>query len=487
MTPSREPRYPGAMWALIPVLETLWIVGIAIWILFERRSPVATIAWIMVLSLLPLVGLPVYLLLGPRRFKRRKLRHAAAQGAARRLGARAHEDLSRAAKEPARSLMALCEGAAGRPARPRRAEIEIYSAGREQYVALEQAIDEARHHVHMEYYIWQPDRIGIRIRNRLVERAKAGVEVRVLVDGFGSSKAPDLFWRSLREAGGRVERFNALNLSRLRWRPRLTNFRTHRKIAVIDGVVGFTGGMNITDVHTAEYSGAAAWRDTHLRLCGPAVRGLQMVFCEGWHYVTGCTLESRSYFPPPGERCGAQLPVQVVASGPDENSNAVHKLYVAAVTRAARRVLLTSAYFVPDRPLLTALVSAALRGVDVRILVPARSDLRIVGAASRSYYPDLIEMGVRVFEYGPAMLHAKTLVVDDAVAVVGTANADPRSFFLNFEVVVASYQPEVSDRLAGLFEADLASATEVTAASVEQAGIMRRLVQNAARPLSPML
>jgi cardiolipin synthase len=256
---------------------------------------------------------------------------------------------------------------------------------------------------------------------------------------------------------------------------------------VIDGEVGFTGGMNITDVHTAEYSGDAAWRDTHLRLCGPAVRGLQMIFCEGWHYATESPLESNRYFPPFGARCEAELPVQVVASGPDENDNAVHKLYVAAISRAERRVLLTSAYFVPDKPLLTALVSAALRGVDVRVLVPARSDLRIVGAASRSYYPDLVEMGVRVYEYGPPMLHAKTLVVDDAVAVVGTANADPRSFFLNFEVVVACYSSGVCEQLARCFEEDLASATEVTASSIEQTRFMKRLVQNAARPLSPML
>jgi cardiolipin synthase len=479
------PAMLESWWAFVPVVETVWIVGISVWILFERRSPLATLAWIMGLSLLPVVGVPVYLMLGPRRFRRRKLRHAEAQDVAHRLGARAGEDLLDGAAEPGRSLMVMCERAVGRPALPRRAEVQLFTAGADLFTALVREIERARRHVHLEYYIWRPDGIGTRLRDALAARAGAGVEVRVLVDGFGSSRASDRFWRPLRRAGGEVERFNALSIGR--WRPRLANFRTHRKIAVIDGTVGFTGGMNVTDGQTAEFSGAAAWRDTHLRLCGPAVRGLQMVFCEGWYYATSRALEDEAYFPPPGRRCAGEHPVQIIPSGPDEGNDAIHKLYVAAIGAATRRVLLTTAYLVPDDPLLTALATAALRGVDVRVLVPARSDLRIVAAASRSYYPDLLAAGIRLYQYERAMLHAKTLVVDDAVAVVGTANSDPRSFFLNFEVVAACYQAALCELLARCFEEDLASATEVTAATVERTGLGQRLLQNAARPLSPVL
>lgn len=472
-------------WALLPFVETVWVIAVAVWILFERRSPLATVAWIMALSLLPVVGLLVYLLLGPRRFRRRKLRHAEAQDIARELGVRANDDLTGEASPPVRALMRLCTGVAGRPATPRCADLELFTRGEALFDTLERAIEQARHHVHMEYYIWLPDATGTRLRDCLAARAEQGVEVRVLVDGFGGSAATDRFWRPLRGAGGRVERFNPLSVSR--WRPRLSNFRSHRKIAVIDGEVGFTGGMNITDAQAGRGEGGAVWRDTHLGLRGPATRGLQMVFCEGWYYATGRALDGEAYFPLPGRGGGDRRPLQIVASGPDENCDAIHKLYASAIAAAQRRVLLSSAYFVPDAALHTALVTAALRGVDVRVLVPAVSDLRVVAAASRSYYPELIAMGVRVFEYGPAMLHAKTLVVDDLVAVVGTANCDPRSFFLNFEVVAACYRPDLCASLARSFEQDLGSAVEVTRDSIGRAGLARRLLQNAARPLSPVL
>jgi cardiolipin synthase len=265
------------------------------------------------------------------------------------------------------------------------------------------------------------------------------------------------------------------------------NFRTHRKIVVIDGRIGYSGGMNVTDVHTAEFSGDAAWRDTHIRLVGPAVRGLQMVFCEGWHDVRREPLEGAEYFPDPASMEPGDHTIQIVSSGPDENRNAIHKLFVSAMSGAENTVYLTSPYFVPDGTTFNALATAALRGADVRVLVPKDNDLKLVGAASRSYYPELLEVGVRVFEFGPPMLHAKTLVVDDVVAVVGTANADARSFRLNFEVVVANYDGALCSQLAAAFKKDLEDATEVTAETLASYGVGRRLGQNFARLLSPIL
>ena len=362
----------------------------------------------------------------------------------------------------------------------------VFYDGKSQYDALEEAIAGAGRHIHMEYYIWEPDNIGTRIRDGLVERAKAGVEVRVLVDGFGSSKAHDAFWQPLRDAGGQVRRFNALTL--MKWRPRMVNFRTHRKIAVIDGVIGFTGGMNITDVHTSEFGGdETAWRDTHARLQGPAVKGLQMVFFEDWHYAGGDAPEVDRYLPEVGSLEQGEQVVQVVSSGPDEGLDAIHKLFFMAIAGATKRVQLTTPYFVPDETTLSALTAAGLGGVETTVLVPSGGDAPFVSAAARTYYPELLEAGVKIFEHpDPPVLHAKTLVVDD-LAVIGTANVDNRSFRLNFEVVIASQSKTLSDDLAERFALDCEKSERVTLKALEKAPLYKRLYSSVARLFSPML
>jgi cardiolipin synthase len=432
-------------WIWVPVVEAVWILGVVLWILFERRSPASTVAWILALSFLPIVGVAVYLLFGPRRFRRKKLRHEAAHEVAARAGVNV-ADRAEAEGEVV-PLIAQSEAALGPVARPRRARVELFVDGQTLFAELAAAIEEARDHVHLEYYIWAADRLGTRLRDLLAARASAGVEVRVLVDGLGSGRTGERFWEPLRAAGGHVVHFNPLGLWRLR--PWLANFRTHRKIVIVDGSVAFTGGMNVVEDQTSEFSGEQSWRDAHLRIEGTAVRGLQMVFAEDWYFETSEELDpARSY---PGQGPEGDGLVQVVSSGPDEDTDAIHKLYVASIASARSRVLLTTPYFVPDPSLLDALSIAALRGVDVRVMVPAENDHPFVAAASRSYYCELVKAGVRLFEYGPPMLHAKTLVVDERVAVVGTANADARSFRLNFEVVVATYEAATSAELVRQF------------------------------------
>jgi cardiolipin synthase len=381
-------------------------------------------------------------------------------------------------------LLALGENVAGLAGRPRAGELEVHIDGETAYRALETAISEARHHVHLEYYIWENDSTGRRFRDLLAERAKQGIEVRVLVDALGSGKATDAFWRPLTDAGGAVELFNPLRLKR--FRPRLLNFRSHRKIAIIDGELAFTGGMNISDCHTSTVRGPLAWRDTHVRARGAVVRGLQMVFLGDWEFASDEAVSGQPYFPP---ELALERPVtaQIFASGPDENLDAIHKLYVGAIMAARRRVLLTSPYFVPDEALRTALEAASLGGAEVSVLVPKDGDVPLVAAAARSYYPELVAAGVRVFEYGPPVLHAKTLVVDDLVAVIGTANADPRSFKLNFEVALAAWDPETCEVLASAFERDLERSTEVTTATIDAWPLPRRIASAGARLFSPML
>jgi cardiolipin synthase len=464
----------------------LWSVLFSFYVVSQRRSPASTIAWILILSFLPLAGFIVYYYLGPRRFDRKKRRRAKAQLAVQESGLTPFESLSPKEVEkeegPANFLIAMNNGALGPSARLRSAALKPYFAGVDKYADLVKDIEAAKVHINMEYYIWEPDKIGTRLRDALTERAKKGVEVRLHLDGVGSAKANKKFWRPLVEAGGQVAHFNRFALRR-----RSGNFRTHRKIVVIDSTIGYSGGMNITDVHSSEFLGERAWRDTHLRLEGAAVRGLQMVFVEGWYDSTREILEGEKFFVEPGEP-DPDLPcVQIVSSGPDENRNAVHKLLATSIFACSKRVYLTTPYFVPDPTTCDALTAAALRGADVRVLVPHKNDLKVIGAASRSYYPLLLDMGVRIFEYGPYMVHSKTLVVDELLAVIGTANADNRSFRLNFEVVVASYEVALCKRLVEAFEEDLEHCEEVTRETLASYGRARRLGQSFARLISPLL
>jgi cardiolipin synthase A/B len=467
-------------WPIVTVLATVWAFVMGVVIVLERRSAAATIAWLMVLAFLPIVGIVAYRLIGPMRLERKKLR--------RLTGRRVVEEALHAfaqieSTSPEDVQLALVPVRAGEAPPLGADRVEIYLDGVSAYRAIGEAIEAARHHVHLEYYIWEPDGIGTRLRDQLVARARAGVEVRMVVDGTGCNHLGRRFLRPLRDAGVQIAWFNRVTLRRLR--RRRADFRTHRKIVVCDGVVGFTGGMNITDVHSAEFA-AAFWRDTHLRVEGPVVATMQRVFMEDWYFAADLLpAVDRRYFPQPAP--GARHVVQVVASGPDSDSFAIHKLLFAAITEARDRVWATTPYFVPDEPILTAMITASLRGVDVRLLVPRKGDSRLVDLAARSYFPELIEAGVHIFEYEPRFIHAKTLVVDDDVAIIGTANLDNRSFRLNFEIAAVIYGAPEAALLAQAFEEDSRQSREVQVSDLEAAPFLRRLGQAGARLLSPLL
>ena len=470
--------------ALLVALELAWVAGVAVWLVLERRSPTATLAWILALAAIPVLGVPVYLLLGPRRLRRKRVRMALVRHACERY----LDDFERgAADTPREQLLGLVRRVGMAPPETARS-LTLYSDGDLCAAAMLSAVAQARHHVHAEYYMFRADRTGRRLRDALVERARAGVQVRLLVDAAGSAALPSGFFAPLLEAGGRVQRFNPLLLGRLR-RP-VPNFRTHRKIVVCDGRVGFTGGMNACDDASASARGAQAWRDTYLRLEGAAVHGLQLTFLENWSFaerpdgtVSRVLIEQRRDYFPTAEP-GRHL-VQVVSSGPDHEPYAIHALYFAAIAGARRRVWLTTPYFVPDEAMLAALESAAWRGVDVQLVVPSATDSRLVDAAGWTYHDALLEAGVRVHLYGPPMVHAKTCVVDDDLAIVGTANLDNRSFRLNFELVVAMHDAEAAGELGRLFEADVARCRPRQRG--EGGGLRRRLVTSAARLLAPQL
>jgi cardiolipin synthase len=474
--------------AVFLLLEIIWVAFLSTWIILERRSPAATLAWIFGLSLLPLVGAGVFWLLGPRRLQRRRFRYNLARQQLVSLGIPMRRAGGEIPELPCPYFAPLAEMMCrlGEPPPTQLAHLEVITDGDACFAAIEAAILGARHQIHIEYYIWEPDPIGLRLRDRLVEKAKEGVEIRLLLDSVGSGDLKANFFAPLRQAGVRIAKFNPFRL--VRWRRSLVNFRTHRKIIVVDGQIGFTGGMNVSGNHCASQHQERAWHDVHLRLEGEAVRWLQMVFIENWHFTTGDTPSPSLSFPrlPPSDPAPAYW-VQIISSGPDSDARAIHRMIIAAICRAEKRLFITTPYFVPDEPLLQALTSAAWRGVDVRLLVPVRGDSRLVTAAARSYFDELAAAGVKVFEYMPAMLHAKSIVVDNDLVLTGTANLDNRSFRLNFELMVAIYNHGVAGQFSRLFKQNLAAAQPYGLRQSRHVPFYQRLLESAARLFSPSL
>lgn len=472
------------MFTALAILEVVYLVSLSVWILLEKRSPVATIAWILSLAALPFVGFFIYYLLGPRRIHRTKKKRARLKD---RVSATVPDTqtldeptLKLMRRAGVRQMMTLGWENSGAIVSSENA-VRVLRNGEQKFPALEEAIRGAKNHIHLEYYIFKGDETGKYLRDLLIERARNGVSVRLLVDAVGSSELTRAFTESLLEAGGEYAVFNPAKFGGF-FKSQL-NFRNHRKIVVIDGKIGFTGGLNIGN----EYRDKDGFRDTHMRIEGPAVHGLQATFVEDWYRATTKNITDDHCFPPePAEPAGDQL-VQVVKSGPDMDWQAIHHLYFTAITSARAHVQLTTPYFVPDEALNTALVTAAMRGVKVTLIVPRNSDSRIVTWAGRSFQDDLLKAGVRIFEYLPSMLHAKTMSVDGILAVIGTANLDPRSFHLNWEIVAATYGSQLAGDLEHLFEQDLAESKEVTKEARANISRGQRLLEAASRVFSPVL
>lgn len=471
----------------------------------RRVGVEATLAWIFAILALPGAGALAYLMLaGPsiQRTTRRKRAAALGVRAAAATAARAAPGAPPAADALTPAEISLLRLAAGLTDLPPTGgnEVELLAENTHAFETMEDALQSARRSIWAESYIIQKDDTGQRFLDLLIAKAKLGVEVRLLYDAVGSFSIDAPRLRALREAGGRAAAFLPVNPLRKRWSVQLRN---HRKIIVVDGEVGFTGGMNIGN----EYSGRLRrklrearrpepdhFQDAHLLLRGPAVADLAQTFAEDWTFATDEEL-SRPETPRPldghgtldiHDEDGAAV-VAVIPSGPDQRHNANGLVYFTGIALAGQRIWIESAYFIPDPALLTALVAAALRGVDVRVIVPSNSDVGLVRAAARSYYPALLRGGVRVFEYQPSMLHSKTLVIDGRWGLVGSANTDIRSFRLNFEVGAVVLGRQFARRLEERFCKDMSDSVEITGEMLRTQGYWARLRDGCARLLSPLL
>ncbi len=463
---------------ILSVLDLVVLVVFIPWVLLTKKDPTAAVSWCLLVLLLPLVGALLFWAFGYNYLLRRMR----------------HERFSRALFRE-RILRALGEEKAPDPADLGRVAMRVkafpsmsgnavtlYHDTNQAFPALLQAIEAARHHVHLEFFILRSDPTGEALFDLLAHKAKEGVEVRLLYDAMGCLHLKQRSLQPLRDAGGRTAAF--LPLNPLRSLIRVT-LRNHRKIAVIDGRVSFTGGMNIGDEYLGKSARMGYWRDTFLRLEGPAAAHLQRVFCEDWEFATRDTLSGGAYFPEPLP-CGPSA-VQVASSGPDQEVNTIREIYFAAILAARERLWIASPYLIPDAGLFDALRLARHRGVDVSVLSLARPDHYISYYAGRYFSAELLAMGVKVYQYQKGMMHSKLMLVDGRWAMVGSANLDNRSLHLNFEVGCALHDPSLVADLEAAFQRDLEDATPLDRAVLDRRSLVGRVLDNACRLMAPTL
>lgn len=364
-------------------------------------------------------------------------------------------------------------------------KVKLLLNGEEKFPEVLEALRAAKDHIHIEYYIVEEGEVAKQMEEVLLQKAKEGVDIRFIYDDFGSRSIRKKTLKRLKEAGIKTAPFYKIRFLLLANR---LNYRNHRKIIVIDGHTAFTGGINISDKYINNKEGQLYWRDTHLRIDGPGVYYLQYLFLNDWNFCAGESLQPASFlFPSPQLHKPEDVLVQIAASGPDSTQPSILFSLLQAVYLAQEEILITTPYFIPGESLLEALEIAALSGLKVKLLVPGVSDIGLVNAAARSYYDELLSAGVEIYQYQKGFIHAKTLVADGKLSVVGTANMDYRSFELNFEVNALVYDCDFSKQLREVFYNDLKDAEKIDAGAWSERPVYKQMVEKVARLLSPLL
>lgn len=469
--------------SLLGYATTLLLLPVVL--LTKKEQPVSTVAWVMAIVTMPIVGAILFAVFGVNRVARRRLRSRQ----------RIQESLGSLLPPIAGSPTAEDAECGPVPAALRRIArrldstramwgnvVDVLHDADRVFAEIEGAIQGAKSSIHLEYYIWQPDRTGTRLRDLLIARAQEGIKVRFLYDTLGSMWLTRRFLQPMRDAGIHVATFVPGRSLFERWS---INLRSHRKIIIVDGAVGFTGGMNVGDEYLGRDPYFGYWRDTHLRLRGPVVLQLQEVFALDWMSATREQLVQPELYPAAAQTGG--VTAQVLSGGPDDEENVFHTLMFAAINEARRSVTLMTSYFVPPPAIVTALETAALRGVRVRIMVSGPKTYWVTRHACRSYYDSLLQAGAEIYEYRRGQQHAKTLAIDDCWSLVGTPNCDARSLFLNFEVAVAIYDATIAEQLSAHFELDLPDALKIELPTWSKRSTVERLKENLCRMFSPVL
>ena len=464
---------------LLPVYVIITLSLILV-VITENRNPLKTIAWVLVLLFAPFIGLIFYFFFGQDNRKQRII---------------SRRSYKRLTKYPSRELYQHAKTEASGHYKPlatllynnakatilQGSYIEPFTSGKEKFDKLKYELHKAQHHIHLQYYIIDDDKIGNEIKQILIEKAQAGVEVRVLYDDVGCWSVPSKFFKEMIEKGVEVHTFLRVAF------PLLTskvNYRNHRKIVVIDGKCGFVGGMNIADRYV-QGSDWGEWRDTHLFIEGQGVYGLQSAFLVDWYVASKKLIYSPSYFP--ACKLYGTNKLQIVTGGPVGPWRTLLQASIWTIANAKKYVYIQTPYFLPTESINMALQTAALSGIDVRIMIPKYSDSKLVNFASRSYIDEMLKAGVKIYFYTKGFLHSKTMIVDDYLSVIGSANLDFRSFEHNFEINAYMYDPELSVKMRNIYHFDENKCERVIPVMWFRRPLRKKIAESVMRLFSPLL
>ena len=474
------------------IVDGFYIITVAFTIILivqQKGDPLKTISWILVLFLLPIAGIILYFFFG-KNYRKEKifsrkglidLEHMKLLSDDQFANLPHKDNFSSAKVRSKMNIMRLLLNSS-KSLLTEKNRVNVLQNGRETFDSIIAAIDGAKHHIHLEYYIIDDDHIGNLIRKLLIKKVQEGVKVRFIYDDVGCWSLPKHFVDSMSDAGIEIYSFLPVRF------PLLTNkinYRNHRKIVVVDGIIGFVGGLNIADRYLQGSEELGIWRDMHLRLEGEAVNSLQVVFLVDWYFVSDDIVKGDEYFPT--NQPDESHFVQITASGPDSDWASIMQAYFAAIASAKSSIYISTPYFMPNEGILTALKTASLSGLDVRIMLPSRSDSKMVFWSSRSYVTELLEAGIKIYFYEKGFPHSKLLLVDEVLCSIGTANMDIRSFDQNFEVSALIYDEAITLDLQKSYLNDLQNSTEIKLETWENRPRWDSIRESVARIFSPLL
>lgn len=467
----------------------LYVIFICIVVFFESKDPQTTVAWLLVLTLLPVIGFILYIFMGRnirksiRRVKYKgkgieKIKRAEIQ---KRLINYLPTIQNKETEYMTKNLMNLLLNNS-ESVYSINNKVEVLANGSNTYFRMLKDIKAAKESIHFEFFIIRDDEIGAEFKDALIKKSKEGVEVRVIFDSVGCWKLSKEYINDLKDAGVEVFPFGPVLLPIL---SRDLNYRNHRKIIVIDGKIGFTGGLNIGDEYLGKHDFLGFWRDTHLRIVGESVHQLQEIFINDWQRVSKEYLHMDRYYPEVTSLQGDSL-MQVVSSGPSSNWQCIMKAYFTMIARAKKRVWINTPYLVPEKSLRVGLITAALSGVDVRIIIPNKPDHFFVYWASRDNIEELLRAGVKIYTYEKGFIHSKIILTDSIVGTVGTANLDYRSLEINYEVNAFIYDPKVIKVLEKNFIRDLKNSREINLEGHLNRSVKEKFLEATGRLVSPL-
>ncbi|MCB0381869.1 MAG: cardiolipin synthase [Psychroserpens sp.] len=476
------------LWSILLVINYLLAVSAVITILLKNINPSKTVAYIMVLVFFPFFGLIVYYLFGQeyrksKIFNRKDISNTKiikSVGENLRIEENKFDNVNLDLDDKVKLIKLL--KASDKSPLTLNNSVDILINGEEKFERLIEDLKQAEHYIHLEYYIVKDDAIGTEILDVISEKAKAGVEVKFSYDDVGS-KLSSAMKHQLDECGVEHFPFMPVVFSSLTGK---SNYRNHRKIAIIDGVIGYVGGINISDNYINYPEDTSYWRDTHLRIYGEAVKVLQFHFLTTWEFVSDTPPDIKKiYFPK--VNTNSEVAIQIAASGPDTNWANIMEALLTAINNAEDYIYLTTPYFIPNPQIITALQIASKIGVDVKLLIPKESDSWVAKNATNSYLDDLMEAGIKVYRYNKGFIHAKTMVVDDVFSTIGTCNLDNRSFNINFEINALIYNKDQSTILKRQFLKDLEDSTRIDFEVWKNRSNFSRLEESFSRLWSPLL